>query len=129
MRPNSSTQPFTKDKARNSQRPGCGAPESERDGVETYSKLWGPKRAVIVWLGFVVIAAALLIGVGLATGIAFWLALLAALGVGVCAWAGVGYAAAPTVAAEKRVDTLAGLWVFLCYASAGFVPLVLGGAG
>ena len=105
------------------------APESERDGVETYSKLWGPKRAASVWLIFVVIAAALLICVGALTGVVLWLALLAIFGASVCVWAGLSYSKAPTVAAEKRVDMLAGLWVFLCYASAGFLPLVLGGAG
>ena len=105
------------------------APESERDGVETYSKLWGPKRAAAVWLVFIAIALLLLLGVGWATNAFLPIAVLGLAGAFACLWAGRGYAGNPTVEAEKRIDTFAGLWVFLCYASAGFVPLVFGGTG
>lgn len=103
------------------------APENERAGVDTYSALWGPRRAAQVWLVFVAISAALLIGVGIATGhvLAFTLITLAASAI--AAFAATRYMAAPTPKAERQMDTLAGLWVFLCYATAGFLPLALGG--
>lgn len=103
------------------------APENERDGVDTYSGLWGPVRAAQVWIAFVAISASLLIGVGIATGFPIAFALIAAAGAGLCVMSAQRYMGAPTPQMEKWMDTLAGLWVFGCYAVAGFLPLVLGG--
>ena len=101
------------------------AAESERPGVDSYSRLWGPRRATAVWLGFVALSFGLLCGVGVAVGQGLVFAALGLLGVGACLLAGLAYARTPDLRAEKRVDLVAGLWVFLCYATAGFVPLVL----
>ncbi|MDO8883084.1 UbiA family prenyltransferase [Pseudotabrizicola sp.] len=100
------------------------APESEISGVETYSRLWGPRRAALIWVLCVAVSWCLLLGVAGLTGV-FWITLLpGSAGAALCAWAAVRYARAPTVAAEKRLDLLAGLWVFLCYGLAGFAPLL-----
>jgi 4-hydroxybenzoate polyprenyltransferase len=101
------------------------AVESERPGVDSYSRLWGPRRATAAWLGFVVLSFGLLCGVGLAVGQGIVFACIGLLGVGACLWAGLAYARTPDLRAEKRLDLVAGLWVFLCYATAGFVPLAL----
>ncbi|MBM7067435.1 UbiA family prenyltransferase [Actibacterium sp. 188UL27-1] len=101
-------------------------PESELAGVETYSGLWGPRQATAVWLGFVALAFALLVGFGMAVGSPVALALVGFTGLVACLWAGLAYVRDQTVAREQRVDMVAGLWVFLCYAAAGFVPLILG---
>lgn len=103
------------------------APENERVGVDTYSGLWGPKRSANVWLVFVSISACLLIAVGIATGFALAFSVIAIVGLAACAYAARTYIANPTPKAEKQMDTLAGLWVFGCYATAGFLPLALGG--
>ncbi len=103
------------------------APESERVGVDTYSGLWGPTRAANIWLVFAGISAVLLLGVGIATGFAFAFALITLTGFIICTYAARRYAANPTPKAEKQMDTIAGLWVFGCYATAGFLPLALGG--
>ena len=103
------------------------APDNERVGVDTYSGLWGPRRAAMIWVVFVAVSAALLIGVGIATGFAFAFVLIALLGFSFCALTARRYAAKPTPKAETRMDTLAGMWVFGCYATAGFLPLALGG--
>lgn len=100
------------------------APQSERPGVDTYSALWGPARATHIWLGFVAISCLLLIGVGIATGYPI-ITLIALAGAAYTARTGLAYAAKPTVANERKVDSIAGLWVFLCYATAGFVPVIL----
>jgi 4-hydroxybenzoate polyprenyltransferase len=102
------------------------APEAERPGVETYSKLWGPRRAVAVWLGAVVAAYALLLGLGVATGAVLTLGLGGALGVAGVAAAGVAYLRAPGPRAQKAVDGASGLWVLVCYLLAGFGPLMAG---
>ena len=103
------------------------APANEREGVDTYSKLWGAKQAAHVWIGFVAISAALLIGVGIATGHMVAFALIVACGALGCVLSARSYIANPTPQLEKRMDTAAGLWVFGCYATAGFLPLLLGG--
>lgn len=101
------------------------APEDERDGVESYSGLWGPRRAVTVWMGCVAAAAGLLALLGMAMG-AGGLASVAIVGLGLCLLAGLRFRAAPASRA-KLVDAASGLWVLVCYAAAGFLPLLNGG--
>ncbi|MHA6325340.1 UbiA family prenyltransferase [Roseivivax sp. CAU 1753] len=100
------------------------SPDSERAGVETYSGLWGPRRAIAVWLGVVGVALVLLIGVGVVTGTALVLGALGLAGLAGCLWSARGYLRALSPQSAATVDTVAGLWVFLCYASAGAVPLL-----
>lgn len=103
------------------------APEGERIGVDTYSGLWGPRSAVLIWLGGVFVAFMLLIGVGVVTDTAIIMVILGAIGMICCLLLGFRYLRTQTPKSAKMVDTIAGLWVFLCYASAGFVPLLVGG--
>ena len=102
------------------------APDDEIDGVDTYSKLWGPERAVQVWIGCVGAAAALLIGLAIATGIGAVVAVLTCLALGIAGVSSLRYRSEPTSEAAARMDTVSGLWVFYCYAAAGLLPLVLG---
>lgn len=100
------------------------APENEIDGVDTYSGLWGPKKAAAIWAGCVVLSWGFLIGVGLATGVVWGALVLGGAAAMLCLRTAAAYAAAPTIAAQKRLDTFAGLWVFACYALAGFAPVI-----
>ncbi|MGB3277713.1 MAG: UbiA family prenyltransferase [Pseudorhodobacter sp.] len=101
------------------------APMSEIEGVDTYSSLWGSKKAALIWAACIVASFALLLGVGMATGV-FWISLvLGGVGAAICVISAGNYAKAPTAQAEKRMDTLAGLWVFACYAIAGFTPVLM----
>ena len=103
------------------------APEAERTGVETYSRIWGPRRGATVFEAAIVLALGLLVGVGWVTG-AFWPVTLAG-GVGAVAAIAVAeaYAARPSPRTQGAVDAAAGLWVLLCYGTAGFLPVWLGG--
>ena len=101
------------------------APESEIAGVDSYSSLWGPRRAAVIWLTAVVLSYALLVGIGFATGVGWVTAGIGALALAGCAWAAMSYRSAPTLAAQERMDTVAGLWVFFCYANAGFLPYLI----
>ena len=103
------------------------APVSERPGVESYSGLWGPRRAAEIWIGCVILAYGLLLGVGWSMGA---LAIPALIGLGVlmaAVVAGMSFIAKPTPERAKRVDFMAGIWVLACYASAGFAPFLTGG--
>ena len=101
------------------------APENEIEGVDSYSRLWGPRKAVTVWLAFVLLSFALLVAVGFATGVGWITAGLGLLALAGCAVAARSYITAPTQAAQDRMDTVAGLWVFFCYATAGFLPYIV----
>jgi len=101
------------------------APEAEIDGVDSYSKLWAPPRAALVWGGCVGVAAALLIALAYAGGSGVP-AMVITLPVLVpylrAVWS---YSTSPTPQAQDRIDKLSGLWVLYCYATAGFLPMLL----
>ncbi|MBL4812811.1 MAG: UbiA family prenyltransferase [Rhodobacteraceae bacterium] len=101
------------------------ATENEITGVETYSGLWGPQRAAQIWLAFVAVSCALLVAVGFATGVGWASLAIGVVGFAICAKSAVAYMRVPTKAAQERMDMLAGLWVFGCYAVAGFLPLII----
>lgn len=101
------------------------APENEIAGVDTYSGLWGPRVATYVWLFCVSISCALLIAVGAATDVMWASATIGAIGLAICVQSAVVYLRTKSAAAQKRMDTIAGLWVFLCYITAGFLPYLI----
>jgi len=95
------------------------APESEREGVETYSALYGPRRSVAIWAGCCILSYLLVgsIGTLAGAGLIIWgaglVALLPVL------WLAVRFARQPDLVGQKRIDLAAGLWVFVCYVLAG----------
>jgi 4-hydroxybenzoate polyprenyltransferase len=105
------------------------APQDEEYGVESYSALWGPHRAVLAWLG------ALLL-----TALSAWLAayeinfagpvgsvLVVLLGLAsLIAWRFLQF---PTSQRAKLIETMSGLWTIIMYLSVGAVPLGLKLAG
>ena len=102
------------------------AVESERAGVETYSALWGPRRAATVWLGCLGLAFMLLVAVGFATGAPLTTAAIGAVALAFAARAALAYRKAPTPRAQAGADSGAGAWVFACYVAAGFSPTIAG---
>lgn len=101
------------------------APENEITGVDTYSGLWGPRKAASIWAVCVLVSFALLLGVGAATGV-FWISfVLGGISAVVCLISTARYVQDPTPKAEKRMDTLSGLWIFACYGIAGFTPVLM----
>lgn len=102
------------------------APQSEREGVETYSALWGVGRSITIWLATLIAAYILLCGVGLATGHFAVTAIPCALMLAACIYAGLSMRDGPTLKRQKWMDTISGLWVFVCYVAAGFAPIATG---
>ncbi len=100
------------------------APQNEIAGVDTYSGLWGPGKAAAIWAACVLVSWGLLVSVGAATGVLWIAVFLGGAGALWCLRAAATYAATPTAATQKRLDTTAGLWVFVCYALAGFAPML-----
>jgi 4-hydroxybenzoate polyprenyltransferase len=101
------------------------APENERTGVETYSVLLGPRKATLLWSAVLVAAFAFLVAVGITIDAPRLVAAVGFAGLAACLAAGWGFLQTPDAAAQKRLDTVSGLWVLTCYGSAGFIPLLL----
>lgn len=102
------------------------APDNERPGVETYSGLWGVRRAIVIWMVVVMLSFLLLLGVGLATGHPVSTGVPGLLMLCVALWVAGAMRAKPDNKRQSRLDAVSGLWVFVCYVAAGFAPL-LGG--
>jgi 4-hydroxybenzoate polyprenyltransferase len=97
--------------------------ESERDGVETYSALWGIERSVMIWLAILSGAFVTLCGVGFATGHMLATIIPCIIMLAICLYGGWSMRSDPTLKRQKWMDTISGLWVFVCYVSAGFAPV------
>ncbi|MEQ1670178.1 MAG: UbiA family prenyltransferase [Hyphomicrobium sp.] len=103
------------------------APQNERPGVETYTALHGVNRATVMWVACLTVSLSLLAGVGFAVS-----APKSIMAAGVIAYAAVTtialrFRATPNSETQKAVDMAAGMWVFVCYMSAGFLPLLAKG--
>ena len=101
------------------------APEDERDGVETYSRLWGAHKAGLVaaTIMFAGLACAALVHALSGAPIVFLVLLMLGAGVGV--GAAYVYAAKATRAAAKRLENFSGLWVLASYMCLGVLPMGL----
>jgi 4-hydroxybenzoate polyprenyltransferase len=101
------------------------APADEETGVETYSALWGIRRATVVWLG--AMACTLLFATLAAREVgAAWIVagLLGAIGIAAVITA-LGLARAPVAGAGKRAELLSGLWTIAMYLGVGVLPLLV----
>jgi 4-hydroxybenzoate polyprenyltransferase len=100
------------------------APENERPGVESYSRLWGPRGAVAAWALALAGAAALMVAVGRSAGAVLWVVGAGAL-FGMSALAAArAYLRRPVPAAQASIDRAAGLWVLGSYLAVGFGPVL-----
>ena len=88
------------------------APEHERTGVESYSAILGSRRGAALWIACLAFSFAVLLAVGFATGAPRLTGTIGLIAFACAVAAGLRYARTPTPAAEKAVDTAAGLWVF-----------------
>ena len=104
------------------------APVNERPGVETYTALWGINGAVVVWCACLLVSYGLLVVLGAILKAPVVVALAGGLGLAVALWGAQRFASEPTPKRQELVDTLAGLWVLVCYLTSGFLPIIVGGA-
>ncbi|MFC3690672.1 UbiA family prenyltransferase [Chenggangzhangella methanolivorans] len=104
------------------------AKENERPGVETYSALMGPKRAAALWAACVALSFCLLLATGFAVGAPLLVGVIGAVALGLPLVSAARYAKAPTPKRQKTMDAVSGVWVLVCYATAGFAPFLSGAA-
>ena len=92
------------------------APEQERRGVDSYSKLWGSNVGGAVWLSGVLSALVLQIILGAMTETLLITMAYAVPGAAVCTYVGWSYRSAPNKMTAGWIEGLSGFWVLLTYA-------------
>lgn len=101
------------------------APEDEQAGVPTYSALWQPTRATLVWLivmgctALSAIATAAQIHFALPVGVivmALWLS---------AGWLGYRFVTQPSSATADWIDHISGIWTLALYFSLGLLPFIV----
>jgi 4-hydroxybenzoate polyprenyltransferase len=101
------------------------APADEETGVETYSVLWGPRRATMAWL--VLMLCALVAATFAARAVdAQWVVagLLGAIALAAVV-AGMPMTRSPSPGAGKRLELVSGVWTIGMYLGLGVLPLVI----
>jgi len=101
------------------------APEHEEYGVDTYTQIWGPKRAMVVWLICMTISgtSTVLAGFQVRVGwvIMFVLSPLYILAI----ITAVRFAKSPTPKNAKIFTILPGIWMILMHAMLGLFPFFM----
>jgi len=98
------------------------ARENEEYGVDTYTQIWGPKRAMIVWMFCMSISIITTVFAGFQVRVGFQiLAVLAPLYV-FAAFCAVRFARNPTAKNAKVFEVFPGIWMFLMYLMLGILP-------
>jgi 4-hydroxybenzoate polyprenyltransferase len=101
------------------------APGQEREGVDTYSKLWGPRKAARIWALCVALACGLALWAGSYTRMgALRVVLLLAVAVAVLGQLRP-FLRSMDAATAKRVETASGLWTLFAYGWMGVAPFLL----
>ncbi|GIV95929.1 MAG: hypothetical protein KatS3mg057_0586 [Herpetosiphonaceae bacterium] len=101
------------------------APGDEEPGVETYSALWGRRKATGAWLVPLALAAASAVAAAQQVGSAAPVALIVAALFGAAAVVARRFLAVPATATARRIEQLSGVWVLAAYLSVGVLPLLL----
>jgi len=101
------------------------APENEEDGVETYSLLWGRRKAVLAWLG--AMAATTIVALVAARAIHFSVVVAASM-LGmllISAATGSAFLSRNQPGREKWIEAVSAVWTLAVYLSLGVVPVLL----
>jgi len=101
------------------------APHDEEAGVETYSALWGRRRAVAAWLGalfFTAISAGLAAReINFARPVAGLLIVLLIAAIAIA----LRFLCDPQSSRAGQIETMSGIWTILMYLGVGAAPLLL----
>jgi 4-hydroxybenzoate polyprenyltransferase len=98
------------------------APQDEEVGVETYSALWGVRRATAVWLLAVAVAGVGGIIAGRAVGIGLVMTMVIVAGLAAVAWLRWRMVQQPTPNNSRLIEHGSALWVLVLYLCLGVLP-------
>lgn len=100
-------------------------PEDEEYGVETYSFLWGYKKATWIWVSVVLLTSCVVLMASVqvdAGQIVMWCTLLNVL---IAVLMALAFLRAMTTKVAQAIEKVSGLLIILLYLSLGLVPLLL----
>ncbi len=99
------------------------APESEREGVESYSAQWGIKKSIMVW--YAAVCSSFFCAMVVAHDINFLMPSLIILAVlhGILALKAHQFHKDPSPEDAKMLENLSGLWVLAIYLLLGIIPM------
>jgi 4-hydroxybenzoate polyprenyltransferase len=100
------------------------APGMEREGVETYSKLWGAGQAGVAVMGIVLVGLALAASVNVRSGASIWFLVVLMAVTLYAAWTAIDYAGTPTEKTVKRMEAGTAVFVIANYLLLGVLPLM-----
>ncbi len=101
------------------------APETEREGVETYSKLWGAGVAGVVVMAIVLAGFGLAAFINVRSEAGLWVLGGLALVTAWTSWCAIDFAGTPTSKTSKVLETSSGVFVLANYLLLGVIPLLL----
>ncbi|MHA3772204.1 UbiA family prenyltransferase [Verrucomicrobiota bacterium sgz303538] len=101
------------------------APEDEEAGVQTYTVLWGIKRASVIWLGVLLAAGLCAVAAAAKVGVALLVAVILGTLLLICTYRVWCFQQSPAPGSGKGFETLAGLWTLALYGSLGALPLTI----
>ena len=95
------------------------SPQDEEPGVTTYSALWGPARATLVWIG--ALLATLLLALMAARQIDYMkpLAWLLAISITAAFIVAARFLHQPAAGSGKRIELLSGIWTLMLHLAIG----------
>lgn len=100
-------------------------PEKEEEGVVSYTKLYGTKGGVIVWLILLLFTFCLALGAGWYAGFLTKLILVLSPFLILCSLPAILFVLKPTVKRSKFIEYSSALWTALMYLSLGGVPMLI----
>jgi 4-hydroxybenzoate polyprenyltransferase len=99
------------------------APGDEEEGVETYSSLWGRRKAVAAWLAVMAVTAACALLAAIEIDFAWPVAALLTALVGTAVVICARFLKRPETKRAKLIEVMAGVWTLLMYLSLGAIPM------
>ncbi len=99
------------------------APEDEEVGVETYSALWGRRKAVLTWLGALLFTAFSAWSAAREVNFAGPVGWLLAILLIAAATVAVRFLQKPLTGRAKLIESMSGAWTLLMYLGVGAAPL------
>lgn len=101
------------------------APAGEREGVDSYTRAWGPRAAPLAWLAVLFAAAAVVTVAARSTGAAGPSAAVAFPAAALLAIPAARFVATGDDRAARQVELASGVWGFVSYLTLGLGPLAV----
>lgn len=101
-------------------------PEDEKEGVLTYTKMWGTKRAVVIWMITVLVTLTAAVFAANYAGFGRPLFIVLSIMALIVITPGILFINKPKRSTAKMVEAFSGLWTIVLYLSLGGVPMAIG---